>query len=105
VAIIQLPVDNVKSQGFLFSKYNALLILLDNCCGINAEVAENAHTFEWFLTLFRTLQSCMCSTPRRYKQSQSILCACLQFQHSSLHYFGSSVDLQNKKKRKKKSVP
>jgi hypothetical protein len=37
------------------------------------------------------------STPSRSKQGQRLLgvLLCVQFQHSSLHCFGSSLDLQN----------
>jgi hypothetical protein len=40
----------------------------------------------------QTLQKC--STPSCYNQGWCLLCAFTRFQHSSLHCFGSSVDLQ-----------
>jgi hypothetical protein len=40
---------------------------------------------ERFLTLCHTLQSCTCSTQNCYNQFQSLVYACVQFQHSCLH--------------------
>jgi hypothetical protein len=48
-----------------------------------------------FLTLCHTLQSCTRSTPSHYNEGWNLLCICVQFQHSGLHWFGSNVNLQN----------
>jgi hypothetical protein len=74
------------------------VILSETVLGKNAEVAKNSNIFQLF-GLFQ------CSVTRSRvahaehqaikNQEQSVLCACVQFQHSSLLCYERSVELQN----------
>jgi hypothetical protein len=68
-------------------------------CGKNAAAAENGHIFQLLSIFHRSVTHSRVARaahqPVKY-QGKSLLCACGQFQHSSLHFYESIVNLQNR---------
>jgi hypothetical protein len=65
---------------------------------MNAEAAENCQIFKKFVSGFErsvTLSRVARAAHQTVIITAGVLCTCMQFQHSSLYRFGSSVDLQN----------
>jgi hypothetical protein len=68
-------------------------------CGKSADAAEKWHIFQPFSIFQRSVTHFRVQggirTPSHCNQGRSLLCTCVQFQHSSLHCFGVYADLQN----------
>jgi hypothetical protein len=96
----QLPVDNCEQSRLRCFTCSAKF-LSETCCGKNVKAAKSCHIFQHkrFSSLCHTLQGCTCSTPSRYNRSWSLLCACVQFHHSTLNCFGGGIDWKLRKSR------
>jgi hypothetical protein len=72
------------------------VILTQTYCGKNADSSDNGQFFQ-LLSVFQgsVTRSRIASAAHQAikNHGQSLLCACVQFQHSSLLCFESSVDL------------
>jgi hypothetical protein len=82
------------------------IILSETFCGKNADAAEHRHIFP-FLSVFQRSVTHNRVQSRAHQavavKAGVLLCACVQFQHYSLHCFGVNVDLH--KLVKIKDVP
>jgi hypothetical protein len=74
------------------------IILSETCCGKNAEATKISQISQ-LMTVFQrfvTKSRIACAAHQAITIIRlSLLCECVQFQHSSLHYSGSIVYLQN----------
>jgi hypothetical protein len=92
LAFIELPLNNFNSQCFNGSFAVHLFVRTLSVAKMLRQ--QKTVTFlirERFSTLCQTLQSCTCSTSIRCNQGQSLSCACVQCQHTSLQYYGRSI--------------
>jgi hypothetical protein len=96
LGFIELPVDNVNSQGFYVSLSVHCLVI--NLLWQNAEAAENGLIFQLVSVFQRSVthsRGARVAHQAVTNQGWSLLCACVQFQHSSLHFLGIGINIQN----------
>jgi hypothetical protein len=79
LAFIELPLNKLTSQNFNISHAVKIVKKIVFKIFTHPRGARGAH---------------------RFNQGRSLLCACVQFQHSSWHCIGSSFDLHNLVKMK-----
>jgi hypothetical protein len=74
------------------------IILSKACCVKNAEAAENSDIFQLVSDFQRSVTHSRVARATHQAvaiKAESLMCTCVQFQHSSWNCFGGSIDLQS----------
>jgi hypothetical protein len=87
-------------KASMFHLQQSIILSVTRCeknTALRSRKLSHFSTSERFSMLCHTFHICTFGTPSSYNQGQSLLYVYEQFKHSisSLHCFGSSVDLQN----------
>jgi hypothetical protein len=75
------------------------IFLSETCCGKLPEAAENCHIFHLVSVFRRSVTHFRVAITTHQAMVWSPLCACMNFQHSSLHCLNSNFGLQNLEKK------